>query len=299
MQCFKKGTIRCKIVPYLFIFPLFLLLGVFKLYSSFSAIVRSFFEWNGGNISNFVGLDNYIRMMGDTDFWNSLWNLLLITLFSVVKVVTIPLLIAELVMRVRSKRMSDLYKYTFVIPMVVPAMVITLLWQWIYDYNGLLNGILRTIGLVGLGNTSWLGNAQTALGAIIGYNFPWIAGIQFLIFLSGLQSIPESLYEAASLEGINPIQRLFRIDIPLLSGQFRYLIITTITTSFQAFEHIMVMTNGGPGKTTMVPALYLYQESFSYFRMGYACALGTVLFVVILALTALNMNAIRGSESGS
>ena len=293
----SKKSFQRKIVPYLFLLPLFVLLGIFKFYPSASAIVRSFFDWNGGAQSTFVGFAIYVRMFQYEIFGKSLVNLLIISIASILKVITIPLLIAELVVRIKSKRLSDAYKYIFIIPMVIPTMVITLLWQWIYDYNGLLNGLLNALGLSGLANTSWLGSERTALGSIIGFNFPWIAGIQFLIFLSGLQNIPSSLYEAADLEGVTWFQRLFRIDIPLLAGQFRYLIITTLTTSFQAFEYVLVLTNGGPGTSTMVPALYLYQESFSYFRMGYACALGTALFVIILLLTAAGMKFIGGSEN--
>ncbi len=296
MKNVKMKLIFRKFIPYLFLIPLFLLLGIFKFYPTVSAIFRSLYEWNGGTQMKFIGIDNYVRMLQDEIFGKSLINLLIISVASILKVVTIPLFVAELVVRVKNKKMADMYKYIYIIPMVIPGMVLILLWQWIYDFNGLLNGFLTAVGLGDL-STAWLGNESTALGAIIGYNFPWIAGIQFLIFLSGLQSIPQSLYEAADLEGANAFQRLFYIDIPLLAGQFRYLLITTLTTSFQAFEYVLVLTNGGPGTATMVPALYLYQESFSYFRMGYACALGTALFVVIMILTVLNMKFIRSADS--
>ena len=289
------GVIR-KVQPYLYILPLFILLGVFKLYSSVYAIYRSFFEWDGGRISVFIGIQNYIALLTDATFGKSLVNLLILLVTSVLKVVTVPLLVAELVMSVKRQFSSNLYKYLLIIPMVVPGVVMILLWRWIYDYNGLLNGILSTLGLENLMH-SWLGEQATALGALIFYQFPWVAGIQFLIFLAGLQSIDTSIYEATRIDGIGPVSRLFYIDIPLLTGQFRYLIITTIISTFQAFEHVLIMTNGGPGDSTMVPALHMYNETFSYYNMGYACAMGTVLFLFTLGVTAFNMKYIKGVDS--
>jgi len=287
-----RRSVFTKIEPYLYILPLFLLLGTFKMYSTVYAIVKSFYQWDGGRISVFVGMQNYIAMFSDKVFGQSMMNLGIIVITSILKVVTIPLIMAEFVMRVKSKKAANFYKYAFIVPMVIPSVVIIMLWRWIYDYNGLLNGILSMIGLERF-VTSWLGDAKTALGAVIGYNFPWVAGIQFLIFLSGLQNIPDGIYESVELEGITPLQRLFYIDIPLLAGQFRYLIITTVVTAFQSFEHILLLTNGGPGATTMVPALHLYNQSFSYFNMGYACALGTVLFLMTSFISYINMKYIR------
>ena len=123
------------------------------------------------------------------------------------------------------------------------------------SYNGLLNGFLSALGLENFMH-SWLGEQATALGALVFYQFPWVAGIQFLIFLAGLQGIDTSIYEATKIDGIGPVSRIFYIDIPLLTGQFRYLIITTIISTFQTFEHVLIMTNGGPGDSTIVPALH-------------------------------------------
>lgn len=291
----SKGIIK-KIQPYLYLLPLFALLGIFKLYSSVYAIYRSFFEWDGGRIAIFVGIQNYIALFSDATFGKSLLNLLILLVTSVLKVVTVPLLVAELVMSIKSKFSSNLYKYLFIIPMVVPGVVMILLWRWIFDYNGLLNGVLSTFGFENLMH-SWLGEQATALGALVFYQFPWVAGIQFLIFLAGLQGIDTSIYDAAKMDGIGPVSRLIYIDIPLLTGQFRYLIITTIISSFQAFEHVLIMTNGGPGNSTIVPALHMYNETFSYYNMGYACAMGTVLFLLTLSVTAFNMKYIRGANN--
>ena len=128
----------------------------------------------------------------------------------VIKVVTLPLLVAELVMSVKREFSSNLYKYLFVIPMVVPGVVMILLWRWIYDYNGLLNGFLSALGLENFMH-SWLGEQATALGALVFYQFPWVAGIQFLIFLAGLQGIDTSIYEATKIDGIGPVSRIFTL----------------------------------------------------------------------------------------
>ena len=226
------GSILRKVQPYLYLLPLFVLLGVFKLYSSVYAVFRSFFEWDGGRISVFIGIQNYISLLSDATFGKSLLNLLILLVTSVIKVVTLPLLVAELVMSVKRELSSNLYKYLFVIPMVVPGVV-----------------------------------------------------------------IDTSIYEATKIDGIGPVSRIFYIDIPLLTGQFRYLIITTIISTFQTFEHVLIMTNGGPGDSTIVPALHMYNETFSYYNMGYACAMGTVLFLITLGITAFNMKYIKGAEN--
>ena len=290
------GSILRKVQPYLYLLPLFVLLGVFKLYSSVFAVFRSFFDVDGGRISVFIVRQNYISLLSYATFGKSLLNLLILLVTSVIKLVTLPLLVAELVMSVKREFSSNLYKYLFVIPMVVPGVVMILLWRWIYDYNGLLNGFLSALGLENFMH-SWLGEQATALGALVFYQFPWVAGIQFLIFLAGLQGIDTSIYGATKIDGIGPVSRIFYIDIPLLTGQFRYLIITTIISTFQTFEHVLIITNGGPGDSTIVPALHMYNETFSYYNMGYACAMGTVLFLITLGITAFNMKYIKGAEN--
>jgi raffinose/stachyose/melibiose transport system permease protein len=278
---------------YLFLLPVFAIMGTFKYYPTLEAIVKSFYEWNGYNISKFVGLDNYIHLMHDEVFITSLGNVALIAIASLIKTFTFPLFAAELVFWERSKRFKETSKYLFVIPMVVPIMVVILMWKWIYNPSfGALNQFIGLFG-VDIGNHAWLGSKDTALFSLILVGFPWIGGTPFLIILGGLQSISEELFEAAIIDGANAFQRFFTIDLPLISGQLRLLAITTLVQAFSSFENVMVLTNGGPGDYTMVPALHMYEQGMTYYKMGYACTIGMSIFLIVFVFTLISFKIKR------
>ena len=281
---------------YLLLIPLFSLLAVFKYYSFFYGLFRSLFKWNGMRTSLFIGFRNFVTMTGDKVFLQSLTNLALITAAGVFKILIFAFLAAELVFYLRSKRAGELYKYIFVIPLVVPFIVRVLMWRWIYDIDGVINNLLAVLGL-GAYAQAWLGLSRTAIWAIIFMDFPWIGGIAFLILLAGLQSIPDSLFEVATLEGAGLGYRLLKIEIPMISGQIRYVVITTIIRSFQYFQHVLILTGRGPGTSTIIPPLHLYFQAFSFYKFGYASALGVVLFVLVLIITIVNMTLIRKSAA--
>lgn len=272
---------------YLFLLPVFLIMGIFKYYPAATAVIMSFFEWNGFNYREFIGLGNFISMWSDDTFVASLKNVSIIAVTDIVKTLTVPLLAAELVYCVSSRRAKEVYKFILVLPMVVPTMVIILMWKWIYNPTfGALNLALGAFGTNS--NHAWLGSADTALFSIIGVGFPWIGGIAFLIYLGGLQAIPEELYEAARIDGAGLLDRLLKIDLPLIAGQMKVLIILSLIHSMNSFENVLVLTNGGPGNFTMVPALHLYQQGITYNKMGYASAIGVFMFAIIFVLTIIS-----------
>ena len=292
MKKTKKKIAKRKVIGaikgYLLILPLFSLLGVFKYYSFFYAIFRSLYNWNGLKTSIFIGISNYVNLIHDKIFLGSTLNLLLLLVTSLLKALIFPFIAARLVFYLKSKKTQEISKYLFVLPMIVPTVVIILLWGWIFDTDGMVNLILRSIGL---GNFAvpWLASSDTALGAIIFMGFPWVGGIAFLIYMAGLQGIPDGLYEAVKLEGAGTLRTVFSLELPLIMGQLRYIVITTIIATIQFFDPIFILTNGGPGKATMVPAVYLYQEAFSFQKFGYACAIGVVIFVLVMIITVFNM----------
>ncbi|WP_165452393.1 carbohydrate ABC transporter permease [Paenibacillus thalictri] len=272
---------------YLFLVPVFLIMGIFKYYPAATAVVMSLFEWNGFNYREFIGLGNFISMWSDDTFVASLRNVAIFAAADIVKTLTVPLLAAELVYWVSSRKAKETYKFIFVLPMVVPTMVIILMWKWIYNPTfGALNLALNALG--GHSNHAWLGSADTALISIIGVGFPWIGGIAFLIYLGGLQAIPDELHEAARIDGAGVWNRFLRIDLPLIAGQMKVLIILSLIQSMNSFENVLVLTNGGPGNYTMVPALHLYQQGITYNRMGYASAIGVIMFALIFVLTVIS-----------
>lgn len=282
---------------YVSLLPTFVLLIIFRYYPAFSALYHSLFKWHGVRTEQFVGFANFVEMFNDLEFQASLKNIAIITAVRVIISLTFPLLAAELTFNLRNLRTQYVYRTMFVVPMVVPVIVTLLLWGFIYRPDGLLNAILEAFGL-GYLCRSWLGDFNTALPAIIFIGFPWIAGLgtfAYLIYLAGLQAIPESLFEASTLDGATRIQQIFSIDIPLIMGQIKLVLILTIIVVVQSYYIQLVLTEGGPGYATMVPGLYMYYNTFSYFRMGYGCAVGTFLFAIIFTLTVINRRYIRSA----
>jgi raffinose/stachyose/melibiose transport system permease protein len=272
---------------YLYLLPVFLIMGTFKYYPAFTAIVMSFYDWDGHKYIQFVGLNNFADMWKDTTFLASIKNISVIAAFEVLKTLTFPLFAAELVYWMKSKKGREIYKLLFVIPMIVPNMVIILMWKWIY--NPTFGALNQALGLFGLNtNQAWLGSADTSLLSVILVGFPWIGGVAFLIYLGGLQAIPEELFEAARMDGAGGWYRFFRIDLPLIFGQMRVLVLLSLIHAMNSFENVLVLTNGGPGYYTMVPALHLYQQGISFNKMGYASAIGVFMFVIVLLLTILS-----------
>jgi ABC-type sugar transport system permease subunit len=234
-------------------------------------------------------------MLQDEVLLNSVWNMVRLALFSIIITTSVPLIIAEMIFAVRGSMAQYFYRFWFLVPVVVPLIVILLLWRFIYDPNvGLLNALLDAMGLPGL-KRAWLGDINIALYALMFLGFPFIQGTNVLIYLAGLVNIPKEVMESAQLDGVSTLGRIFRIDIPLLAGQIKLFLVLGTISALQAFEIQLVLTNGGPGWATQVPGLVMYQRAFEGGRFGYAAAIGLVLFVVSLVLTILNFTLLRSS----
>ncbi len=280
---------------YLFVLPSILLLAVFSYYPIFSAFYHSLFDWDGVN-ARFVGLGNFRTMLTDDALATSVPHVLFLAIAAVTFALTLPLLAAELIFNLHSERWRFSYRVLFTIPMVVPWIVTVLVWQFLYDpIDGPINRVL--LGL-GLGNyaRAWLGEPQTALWAIALMGFPFVAGLNLLIYLAGLNSISTEVLDASKLDGATFWQRFLHVDIPLIRGQIRLIVILTTITQIQNFAPVLILTKGGPGYSTMVPGMWMYQNAFLFGKMGYASAIGVVLFAVMLALTAMNTRLIRSSD---
>ena len=280
---------------YLWLVPTFVLLFIFNYYPAGSALYHSLFQWNGANIKIWVGFSNFGELWHDTLWWDSFANLLILTVALVLINLTFPLGAAALIFHLWNLRMAYLYRILLVVPMVVPGLVILMIWKFIYSPNiGLLNQSLALLALEPL-QRPWLGDFQLALYAIIFVGFPWVAGIGTLIYLAGFQAIPSELLDSAVIDGASTRQRFFHVEMPMVLSQIKLVVILTIINAFQNFTIILVMTGGGPGTKTLVPGLHLYRNAMAYNRMGYACAIGTVLFAMILILTYLNHRYLRSS----
>ncbi len=285
--------LRRKAPLYLFLLPTILFLLVFMYYPAFTAVRLSFYHWDGFSPARWAGLDNFTRIAQDSVMRASISNMLILTVARILIVLTTPLLAAELVFHLMSRRWQYWYRVIFIIPLVVPEVVTYLIWRFIFTPSiGLANVLFYNIGLGFLAN-EWLGDHRTVLLSLALVGFPWIAGINFLIYLAGLQNIPREILDAASVDGATGLRRFWLIDLPLIMGQVKLLLILSVIGTLQSFVLILIMTNGGPGYSSMVPGLLMYEAAFQDGRFGYACAIGTLLFIVIFALTYINMRYIQ------
>lgn len=276
---------------YLLLAPLLIGLLIFSYYPPLSGLYHSFFDWNVTGKATFVGLDNFKELFSDPVFLNSIPTLLKIGIPTLLISVVVPLIMAELIYAVRNSKLKYLYRVLVLLPMVAPGLIYTLLWEKIYDPQlGLLTQILRAVGLVDPDQIiNWLGDANLVIPALIFKGFPWIGGTAVLIYMAGLMNISTDVVEATVLDGCSTWKRIWHIDIPQLSGQIKYFLVFGLIGVIQDYNNQLLITEGGPGYTTYVPGYYMYVKAFTAGRMGYASAVGFVMFIVIFALTLLIM----------
>ena len=277
---------------YAFLLPAFIFILLFSYYPAFSAIYHAFTRWDGVSPATWVGLDNFQSFLSDPEFGTSVQNIVKLTVFWMILAVTVPLFVARLILSVRSSRLQFAYRLCFILPFVVPQVVIILLWQFIYAGTGVLNQLLSLIHQGQL-QQDWLGNPTTALYAIMAMGFPYVDGFGLLIYTAGLQAIPGEVKEAAAVDGATWLRTFFRIELPQIGGQLRLMWVLAIINGLQNFTQILILTQGGPGYATTVPGVMMYQDAFTNQEFGRASAIGTLLFVVILALTIVNLRVWR------
>lgn len=285
-------------VAYLMLAPSILLILIFQYYNVFQAFWYAFTDWSLATKTmrevNFIGFDNFVKMFTEGYFLLGTKNLVIMIICSFVKLLTVPLLLAEVVFAMKTKTgESSQRRYWFrlllVVPMVVPGVVSTLMWKNIYDPNiGALNSLLDVMNLPHLKH-SWLGDERTALWSIIFMGFPFVNSFAFLVYYGGLINIPTELFEAARVDGSNPFWNFTHIHLPLISPQLKMLIVTTFISAVQDYGGVYLLTGGGPGTATYVPGLELYYAATKFGQYGYACAMGLVMFVVILIGSLINM----------
>lgn len=276
-------------MAYFFILPSMVLILVFSYYPAAMAFYYSFTNFSIRTVTEFIGFANYQRILtSDFYFRVGFLNLGLLLATSLIKTLTMPLLVAELIFRLRNHVHQYVFRTLFVLPAVVPGLITVFLWRMVYDpYAGLLNQVLRLIGLTDW-SRAWLGNEDTALWAIIGAGFPYISAFPFLIYMGGLLNISTEMYDAAKIDGANWWRQFWSIDVPLLVPQMRLLIFFTLAGVIQGFAQIYIYTRGGPGYATYVPGLQMYFQ-LAEGDFGYASAIGVLLFIIILAGTIFSL----------
>jgi multiple sugar transport system permease protein len=277
---------------YLFIAPGLIHFAIFTLFAVGFAFYISFHEWNIIKPDKpFVGLDNYVKLIGDPRFHRAVKNTL--TFMVGVPLGLLTGLFVALLLNTKVRGQA-IYRTLFYIPVVTPLVVSSIIWKWVYqgDY-GLLNYYLLKLGIIEK-KIVWLADPDLALPALILMMIWGGTGATMVIYLAGLQSIPEEMYDAAKVDGANALQRLLYITIPLLRPTTFFLFITSVIGTFQIFTEVYIMTNGGPLNRTTTIGYYLYTNAFRELEMGYATAMAFVLFAMIFGFTLLQWKYTRG-----
>ena len=283
---------------YILLAPLLIGLLIFSYYPPISGLFHSFFDWNVTGDAVFVGFDNFKELFSDPVFLNSIPTLLKIGIPCLLISVVVPLIMAELIYAVRNSKLKYIYRVLVLLPMVAPGLIYTLLWEKIYDPQlGLLSSVLRWLGIIGPDQiVNWLGDPEWVIPALIFKGFPWIGGTAVLIYMAGLMTIPTEVVEATILDGCSTFKRIWYIDLPQLKGQIKYFLVFGLIGVIQDYNNQLLITEGGPGYTTYVPGYYMYVKAFTAGRMGYASAVGFVMFIVIFVLTLLIMRPKKNSD---
>lgn len=280
-------------VPYLFVLPALALFAVFSIYSFSYMSLLSLFEWDGISLTKeFAGLGNYWSILThDEVFWRSFWQAGYVTGLALVFQNSLALLLAIAVNQ--RIRFGAFYRTLFFLPPILSEIVVGLIWAWIYDGNyGVFNEILKAVGLSHL-TRSWLAGPQTALTAVAIIHMWKGFGWGFVIFLAGLQTIPQELYEAATVDGASAWSRFRHITLPLLSPVCVVVSILTILGTMQIFALIVATTQGGPAFHTEVPITRIMASMLGSSRLGYACSQGILFGLILLAVSLLLMRISR------
>lgn len=281
---------REAITFYLFVLPWIIGFLLFTLGPVVASLVLSFMEYDMILAPDFTGLANFQELFSDPLFYTSLYNTLYIVLIAVPVGMAISFAIALLLNQ--KVRFMAVYRTAYYLPSIVPAVASAALWLYLLQPQwGLVNGFLEGFGITGPG---WLSSELWSKPAII-LMMVWGAGGTVIIYLAGLQDIPQTLYEAAEIDGANHWNKFWRVTLPLMTPSIFFTLVLGIIGTFQIFAQIFVLTDGmgGPQNSTLVYMIYLYRNAFNFFRMGYASAMAWVLFVLILLLTWVQFRIAR------
>ena len=303
----KKWTSRIGLTGYLFAGPW--LVGFFLLvaFPMIASLLLSFTEWNGISLSqiHWVGLENYTDALrwdekGDDLVYTALWNTLVFSFVSVPLGLTVALLLAVLLNQ--PLKGIALFRTVFYMPHVIGGIATIMMWLFVFNPDaGLLNAVIRpfydlliSVGLLAEGTAppAWIYDSAWSKPSLI-IMAVWGVGGAMLIFLAGLQNVPDQLYEAADIDGAGRFGKFRHVTVPQLTPTIFFNLVMGIIGSFQVFNEAYVMTEGGPDNSTLFFVLYLYRQAFEQFNLGYASALAWILFVIILAFTMVIIRSSR------
>jgi multiple sugar transport system permease protein len=289
---------RIDLIGYLFVLPFLVFYALFLIWPVILGLRMSFFNWSlvGTGARQFLGLANFRELFADPDFWSSLWHSILFTLLVVPSIVVIALGLALLANRAIPARWF--FRLSFFAPYVLPSSVMALIWIWMYQPGfGLINSYLTQLGLP---EVSWLSDPKVAMISVVIATVWWHLGFSFVLYLAGLQEIPRELYDAAAVDGASSLKRTRFITIPLLRRTTILVVALNVLGQLNVFDQFYIMsTTGGLDYLSTRPLIvYVYEQGFTLYRVGYAAAMTYVFFLLVLAvsITSFVLNNRRRRE---
>ncbi|MBG0742538.1 MAG: sugar ABC transporter permease [Cylindrospermopsis raciborskii KL1] len=292
------NRIKQKLTPYFFLIPALFLLSLTVFVPALQAFYLSFTTYQDiGESPKFIGIDNFVRLWYDTVFWLTLVNTIVYLVGVVPILVILPLVLAILVNQ--KLRGMSWFRTAYYTPVVISMVVAGIAWKWLYAENGLLNQLIKTLGIFPDG-IPWLTSPDKILGIVpislvsVMVVTIWKGlGYYMVIYLAGLQSIPEDIYEAAAIDGSEGVRQHIDITIPLMRPYLALVAVISAISATKVFEEVYIMTGGGPLNSSKTIVYYLYEQAFSNLQLTYACTIGLVLFLIILGLSYLQIGITR------
>ncbi|QJD86524.1 carbohydrate ABC transporter permease [Cohnella herbarum] len=287
---------RFSISPYLFVAPSVLLFSLTILVPIVMTFVFSFYDWNGFGQMTFTGFDNYVRAFQDRVYLLSYWHIFIYIVLTIILEVFCGLALAGLI--TMKRRGSGLFRVAFFTPVMLPMIVVSYLWKFVYNSDfGLINSVLNSIGLESWTRV-WLGDPKFAIYAVT-FVSGWVfAGYYMTIFYAGIQRIPNDIYESAYLDGASNWDIFFKIKIPMIRDLVDVAIMLCVLGGFQAFDLFYVMTNGGPYNSTEIVTTYIVKVVFNNMSIGYGSALAVIMSIVIATLGIVT-NKLKKKDNGT
>ncbi len=280
---------RKKFLPYLLVSPYLIFVMVFVVFPVFFCFFLTFHKWNIIAPMHFIGGENYSRLIHDRLFWKAIGNTLKFLALHIPLQLVVSLFLAQLLnQRIRA---ASFFRAAFFMPVIVSGVVITILWQQLFGFDtGMINRILAGIGMSKVG---WLVNPDVAIYSIAIMATWKNLGLYVILFLVGLQTVPQQYYEAAKMEGANAWQRFYHITLPMINPTIFLVIVLSTIGGFSLFIEPYVMTSGGPLNQTLSAVLYIYKQAFQYYNMGYSATLGFFYAIMIMMVVVIQKKFIE------
>jgi multiple sugar transport system permease protein len=288
----QRWRTREMVIGFLFILPSLIGFTLFYALPAVRGLLISFTNWDLLTPAKSVGLANYAKLLNDPNFWNSLKVTIYYVLLNIPLQTVLALVIAVMMARLTK---SIIIRAMIILPWLMPGVVVGLLWLWLLDPTiGIVNVALRALGV---GTIPFLNLPKYAMPSIAMINIWQYVGYTALLLFAGLQSIPGSVYEAASIDGASEPQMFWKVTVPMLRPVLVFVVVTSVIGSFQIFDTVAITTKGGPVNATQVLNYYIYEQAFNRFNMGYATAISMVLFLILIFISMAQMRLMRAGES--